>query len=37
MNAAELAAAPGILHIPTVAGAVVIAYNVPGVGPGIRA
>ncbi len=36
MNAAELAAAPGILHIPTVAGAVVIAYNVPGVGPGIR-
>ena len=36
MNAAEMAAAPGILHIPTVAGAVVIAYNVPGVGPGIQ-
>ena len=36
MNAAELAAAPGILHIPTVAGAVVVAYNVPGVGPGIQ-
>ena len=36
MNAAELAAAPGILHIPTVAGAVVVAYNVPGVGPGIH-
>ena len=36
MNAAELAAAPGILHIPTVAGAVVIAYNIPGVGPGIQ-
>jgi len=30
MSAAELAAAPGILHIPTVAGAVVVAYNVPG-------
>lgn len=36
MNAAELAAAPGILHIPTVAGAVVIAYNVPGIGPGVH-
>ena len=36
MNAAEMAAAPGILHIPTVAGAVVIAYNVPGVGVGIQ-
>ena len=35
MNAAEMAAAPGILHIPTVAGAVVIAYNVPGIGPGL--
>ncbi len=35
MSAAELALAPGILHIPTVAGAVVLAYNVPGVGPGI--
>ena len=36
MNAAELAAAPGILHIPTVAGAVVVAYNIPGIGPGIH-
>jgi len=36
MNAAEMAAAPGILHIPTVAGAVVVAYNIPGVGPGIH-
>jgi len=36
MNAAEMKAAPGILHIPTVAGAVVIAYNVPGIGPGLR-
>ena len=36
MNAAEMGAAPGILHIPTVAGAVVVAYNIPGVGPGIR-
>ena len=36
MNAAELSAAPGILHIPTVAGAVVVAYNIPGVGPGIH-
>jgi phosphate transport system substrate-binding protein len=31
MNDAELGAAPGILHIPTVAGAVVVAYNAPGV------
>jgi phosphate transport system substrate-binding protein len=36
MNAAELAAAPGILHIPTVAGAVTVAYNIPGVGAGIH-
>lgn len=36
MNAAELAAAPGILHIPTVAGAVAVAYNVPGIGPGVH-
>ena len=35
MSAAELAAAPGILHIPTVAGAVTIAYNVAGLGPGV--
>jgi len=36
MTAAEMAAAPGILHIPTVAGAVVVAYNIPGIGPGIH-
>jgi phosphate transport system substrate-binding protein len=36
MSDAEEAKAPGILHIPTVAGAVVVAYNVPGVGPGIQ-
>lgn len=36
MNAQELAAAPGIVHIPTVAGAVVVAYNIPGIGPGIH-
>jgi len=35
MSTAELAGAPGIIHIPTVAGAVTIAYNVPNVGPGI--
>jgi len=31
MSDAELAKAPGVLHIPTVLGAVVIAFNVPGV------
>ncbi len=36
MSAAELALAPGIVHIPTVAGAVVVAYNIPGIGPGIH-
>ncbi len=36
MTEAQLAAAPGILHIPTVAGPVCIAYNVPGIGPGVR-
>ncbi len=36
MNNDEMKAAPGILHIPTVAGAVVMAYNVPGIGPGLR-
>lgn len=35
MNAGELALAPGIVHIPTVAGAVTVAYNIPGIGPGI--
>ncbi len=32
MNASEMAAAPGILHIPTVAGPVCIAYNIPATG-----
>ncbi len=36
MSAGELARAPGILHIPTVAGAVAIAYNVPGVPNNIK-
>ncbi len=31
MNDAEMKAAPGILHVPTVAGAVCVAYNVAGV------
>lgn len=31
MSDQEMAAAPGILHIPTVAGAVCVSYNVPGV------
>lgn len=35
MNADELRAAPGILHIPTVAGPVCISYNIPGIGPGL--
>jgi len=30
MSDAQIAAAPGIIHIPTVAGAVVLAYNVDG-------
>ncbi|BDI28571.1 phosphate-binding protein [Capsulimonas corticalis] len=36
MNDEELAKAPGILHVPTVAGAVAMAYNVPGVPTGIH-
>jgi len=36
MSAAELALAPGIVHIPTVAGAVVVAYNIPGILAGIH-
>ncbi len=35
MTDAELKAAPGIIHIPTVAGAVTVAYNVAGLGPGV--
>lgn len=37
LSDAELKAAPGkLLHIPTVMGAVVVTYNVPGVGKGLR-
>jgi phosphate transport system substrate-binding protein len=36
MSDMEMGKAPGILHIPTVAGAVTVAYNIPGVGPGIH-
>lgn len=36
MNADELRGAPGILHIPTVAGPVCIAYNVGGIQAGLR-
>ena len=36
MSAAELGAAPGIIHVPTVAGAVCVAYNVPGLKQGIH-
>lgn len=37
MKDEELAKAPGqLLHIPTVAGAVVVVYNVSGVGPGLK-
>ena len=36
MNADEMRGAPGILHIPTVAGPVCIAYNVPGIQGGLR-
>ena len=37
LSDAELKAAPGkLLHIPTVMGAVVVTYNVPGVGKGLK-
>lgn len=37
MTDEQLAAAPGpLLHIPTVIGAVVVTYNVPGLGPGLK-
>ncbi len=36
MSAEELAAAPGVLHLPMCIGAVVPAYNVPGVKDGLR-
>src|SRR6266568_2587890 len=37
LSDAELAAAPGkLLHIPTVMGAVVITYNLPGVPKGLK-
>jgi len=36
MTEEELAAAPGTVHIPTVIGAVAVAYNLPSVGQPIR-
>lgn len=36
MTDADLAGVQPTLHIPTVAGAVVLAYNIPGVGSGLR-
>lgn len=36
MNEEELAKAPGMLHIPTVLGAVTVAYNLPGVQQPVR-
>jgi phosphate transport system substrate-binding protein len=37
LSDAELAAAPGkLLHIPTVMGAVVVTYNIPGIGKGLK-
>jgi phosphate transport system substrate-binding protein len=36
MNDEEMAKAPGVLHVPTVAGAVAVAYNVPGITTGIH-
>jgi phosphate transport system substrate-binding protein len=36
MKDEELAAAPGIIHIPTVFGAVVVTYNVKGVASGLK-
>lgn len=36
MTDAELAQAPGVLHIPTCVGCVVAAYNIPGVPTAIR-
>ena len=36
MTDAQVAAAPGIVHIPTVAGPVCLSYNIPHIGPGVR-
>jgi phosphate ABC transporter phosphate-binding protein len=36
MNAAERAAAPNIIHIPETMGAVVLTYNIPGMGSGLN-
>ncbi|HEX8274632.1 MAG TPA: phosphate ABC transporter substrate-binding protein PstS [Longimicrobiaceae bacterium] len=36
MNEEELSKAPGMLHIPTVLGAVTVAYNLPGVQQPVR-
>lgn len=36
MSDADLGSVQPTLHVPTVAGAVVLAYNVPGIGPGLK-
>lgn len=36
MSDEEIKGAPGILHVPTVAGAVVLGYNVPGAPAGLK-
>ncbi len=36
MTDADLSSTQPTLHVPTVAGAVVLAYNVPGIGPGLK-
>lgn len=36
MNEEELAKAPGMLHVPTVLGAVTVAYNLPGLAQPLR-
>lgn len=36
MNEEELARAPGMLHVPTVLGAVTVAYNLPGLAQPLR-
>ena len=37
MNAGELAAASGpVVHLPAVIGTECVAYNIPGIGPGIH-
>jgi phosphate transport system substrate-binding protein len=36
LNATQQAAAPDVLHVPTTMGAVVLAYNLPGITTGLR-